>query len=69
MPRVAFFTLWRDLESVYAFAYYGDHHAGALRRRKEWFVEGAWVELCGVVDARGHDPELGRCHPALRQSG
>jgi hypothetical protein len=32
-----FYTLWRDLESVYAYAYNG-LHAAALRQRKEWFV-------------------------------
>lgn len=36
--RVAqFYTLWRDLESVYAYAYNG-LHAEALSKRKEWFV-------------------------------
>lgn len=30
------FSLWRDLESVYAFAY-SDLHAEALRLRREWF--------------------------------
>jgi hypothetical protein len=34
-------SVWRDLESVYRFAYLGVH-AEALRRRKEWFVPPAW---------------------------
>ena len=34
-------SLWADLESVFAFAYTGDH-AAALRRRREWFVKPAW---------------------------
>jgi Domain of unknown function (DUF3291) len=32
---------WRNLESVFAFAYRGSH-AEALRHRKEWFLEAAW---------------------------
>jgi hypothetical protein len=32
-----FYTLWSDLESVYAFSYNG-FHAQALRKRKEWFI-------------------------------
>lgn len=35
-------SVWEDLEAVYAFAYSGIH-ARALRRRKEWFVEGEWL--------------------------
>ncbi len=35
-------TLWRDLESVYAFAYHGPAHAEALRRRKEWIFRDGW---------------------------
>lgn len=34
-------SLWRDLESVSAFAYNG-LHAEALSKRKEWFVTPAW---------------------------
>lgn len=34
-------SLWDDLESVYAFAYYG-RHAEALGKRKEWFVNPEW---------------------------
>jgi hypothetical protein len=34
-------SLWRDLESVFAFAYSGAH-AEALTRRKEWFVRPEW---------------------------
>lgn len=42
MKDVYTYTLWRDLESVYAFAYYGLNHAEALRRRGEWFIKGNW---------------------------
>jgi hypothetical protein len=34
-------TVWRDLESVFAFAYRGTHVA-AFRRRGEWFIERGW---------------------------
>ena len=34
-------TLWRDLDSVRHFAYHGPH-AGALRRRRDWFTGGSW---------------------------
>ena len=33
--------MWDDLESVYAFAYYG-RHAEALGKGKEWFVNSEW---------------------------
>lgn len=35
-------SLWRDLASVYAYAYHGIH-GEALRQRKEWFVRPACV--------------------------
>jgi hypothetical protein len=34
-------SVWRDLESVFAFAYRGVHGVG-LRHRKAWFLEPAW---------------------------
>jgi hypothetical protein len=34
-------SVWRDLESVYAFAYRG-RHGEALRGRREWAVEPQW---------------------------
>lgn len=34
-------SVWRDLESVYPFAYRG-LHGEALRLRKKWFVKPAW---------------------------
>lgn len=34
-------SLWEDLESVYAFAYYG-RHAEALSKREEWFRKPEW---------------------------
>src|SRR5438067_1579775 len=34
-------SLWQNLESVFAFAYNGQH-AEALTKRKEWFVHPDW---------------------------
>lgn len=34
-------TMWRDLESVFAFAYRGTH-VDAFRRRGEWFIKRDW---------------------------
>ena len=39
--EAATLSLWDDLESVYAFAYYG-RHAEALKNRQDWFVHPAW---------------------------
>ena len=38
---LATFSLWKDLESVYAFAYQGKH-GDALKKRREWFIEPEW---------------------------
>jgi len=35
------FTIWRDLESVYAFAYSGPH-LEAFKRRRFWFQPPSW---------------------------
>lgn len=37
-------SLWRDLESLAAFAYSG-LHAEALKRRREWFDSPGWASL------------------------
>jgi hypothetical protein len=34
-------SLWEDVESVYAFTYYG-FHAEVLKHRDDWFVKGDW---------------------------
>ena len=39
--EAATLSLWDDLESVYAFAYYG-RHAEALKKREDWFVKPEW---------------------------
>jgi hypothetical protein len=49
-------SLWKDLESVFAFAYSG-LHGEALRLRKEWFVSpplGPTYTIWWVGD--GHEP-------------
>jgi hypothetical protein len=39
--EAATLSLWRDLESVHAFAYSG-HHLEALRQRADWFEPRRW---------------------------
>ncbi|MCX4816646.1 DUF3291 domain-containing protein [Streptomyces sp. NBC_01239] len=39
--RASTLSLWRDLESVSAFAYNGLHHS-SLRKRHEWFLRPEW---------------------------
>ena len=39
--EAATLSLWDDLESVYAFAYYG-RHAEALKQRQDWFSKPEW---------------------------
>ena len=34
-------SMWDDVESVYAFTYYG-FHAEVLKKREDWFVKGEW---------------------------
>ncbi len=48
-------TTWADLEAVYAFAYRGQHGA-ALRRRREWFVDGEWPTVVAWWVGAGHLP-------------
>ena len=40
-------SLWDDLESVYAFAYYG-RHAEALKKREDWFVKPEWPSFVAL---------------------
>jgi len=48
-------SLWRDLPSVYHFAYH-ELHAEALRRRKEWFVKARWPTYVAWWVADDHRP-------------
>lgn len=48
-------TLWRDLESVFAFSYSGPH-SEALGKRKDWFLKPRWPSyVAWWVDA-SHAP-------------
>src|SRR5579864_3632763 len=49
-------SLWRDLESVFAFAY-AHVHAEALSHRKEWFLPPAWPAYVAWWVADGHTPD------------
>jgi len=49
-------SLWRSLESVFAFAY-SHVHAEALTHRKEWFLPPAWPPYVAWWVADGHTPD------------
>jgi hypothetical protein len=48
-------SLWRDLESVAAFAYRGAH-GEALSKRKEWFRSGEWPTYVAWWVNENHKP-------------
>lgn len=48
-------SIWRDIESVYAFSYRG-RHADALRNRHSWFVKGKWPSYVGWWIGDGQTP-------------
>src|SRR5689334_13115326 len=48
-------SLWRDLESVAAFAYRGAH-GEALSKRKEWFRSGDWPTYVAWWVNENHKP-------------
>lgn len=50
-------SLWRSLESVFAFAYSG-RHAEALTHRKEWFLPGSWPTYAAWWVDDGHAPSF-----------
>lgn len=49
-------SLWRDLESVAAFAYHGVHRE-ALSHRAEWFRTGAWPAYAAWWVDGAHRPD------------
>ena len=49
-------SLWKDLESVFAFAYV-ESHAEALSHRKEWFLKPEWPTYVAWWVPGGHTPE------------
>jgi hypothetical protein len=48
-------SLWRDLESVAAFAYRGAH-GEALSKRGDWFESGPWPSYVAWWVDEGHQP-------------
>ena len=48
-------SLWRDLESVAAFAY-GGAHGEALSKREDWFVSGPWPAYVAWWVEEHHKP-------------
>ncbi|MBS0193688.1 MAG: DUF3291 domain-containing protein [Proteobacteria bacterium] len=49
-------SVWRDLESVAAFAYHGVHKE-ALSKRGDWFAQGSWPTYVAWWVADGHQPD------------
>jgi hypothetical protein len=49
-------SLWRSIESVYAFAYSGVH-GEALRHRLEWFIRPEWPNYAAWWVADDHVPD------------
>ncbi|APV50922.1 hypothetical protein BWI17_15225 [Betaproteobacteria bacterium GR16-43] len=56
-------TVWRDAESVHAFAFKGEH-ADYMRRRREWFVKMAEAYAALWWVPAGHRPDV---HEAARR--
>jgi Domain of unknown function (DUF3291) len=54
LPRTL--SLWKDLESVFAFAYV-ESHAEALSHRKEWFLKPEWPTYVAWWVPDGHTPQ------------
>lgn len=65
-------TLWRDLESVFAFAYSG-LHAEALQLRREWTIPPEWPNYVAWWVASAAEPptwrDAAQRHEWLRQRG
>jgi hypothetical protein len=59
-------SLWRDLESVYAFAY-SELHAQALRLRREWFDEPQYPNYVAWWTADAHTPSAHEATGRLEQ--
>lgn len=64
-------SLWDDLESVFAFAYYGAH-GEALSKRKDWFVPPEWPTYVAWWVDDDHRPcweEASARHEQLHDQG
>ncbi len=59
-------SLWRDLESVFAFAYFGVH-AEALSHGRDWFVKPEWPSYVAWWVADDHRPDWSEAKTRLEQ--
>lgn len=67
----AILSLWDNLESVFAFSYYGVH-GEALSKRKEWFVKPEWPTFVCWWVADDHQPTFAEAverHEKLADKG
>ena len=48
---------WKDLESIFAFAYSG-FHSENLRKRSDWFLTAEWPTYTAWWVADGHTPDF-----------
>lgn len=65
-------SLWQDIESVFAFAYYNSVHAVSLSKRKEWFEQPKWPTYVAWWVADEHTPaweEAYKRYDKLHQEG
>lgn len=49
-------SIWRDLRSVWHYAYRGEHHREALKRAALWFGDQEWPIYCAWWIAGDHQP-------------
>jgi hypothetical protein len=67
LPRLAHtFSLWRDLESVYAYSYSGLHAEG-LRLRREWVCDPTYPNYVAWWVADDHTPSVREATDRLEQ--
>ncbi|MBV7336504.1 DUF3291 domain-containing protein [Chloroflexi bacterium TSY] len=52
------FSIWQDLESVFAFTYQGRHNQ-ALRQRHDWLIKGDWPGYVAWWIADDYVPSFG----------
>ena len=58
-------SLWKDMESAYAFAYHGALHTEAMRRRTEWFHAPDHPNYAAWWVADDHQPDFVEAAQAL----
>ena len=54
-------SLWKDLESVFAFAYYG-FHGGIMKKGREWLVKSEWPFYLAWWVEDDHTPTSEEAH-------